>query len=81
MRYCIGLCVLAAACAARPAHVSQSVKGAYETALTPFRDGFALAWYDSRDGNGGVSLAWTEYMPSSVEVHQGTAEVFFTSVP
>jgi hypothetical protein len=36
-------------------------------AIQPHRDGFALAW--------------TEYAPESVEVHIGTAEVFFQSVP
>jgi hypothetical protein len=35
-------------------------------AIQPRRDGFALAW--------------TEYAPSG-EVHEGTAEVFFTSIP
>ena len=29
----------------------------------------------------GFALAWTEYAPESVEVHNGTAEVFFQSVP
>jgi hypothetical protein len=56
MRYMIGLCLLAAACTARPAQVSNSVRGAYETALAPFRDGFAVAWYDTRDGNGEIYL-------------------------
>jgi hypothetical protein len=36
-------------------------------AIQPHRDGFALAW--------------TEYAPESVEVHKGTAEVYFLSVP
>ena len=31
--------------------VSESGRGAYEASLTPFRDGFAAAWYDTRDGN------------------------------
>lgn len=40
-----------AACGARPAQISSSVKGAYEAALAPFDDGFVVAWYDTRDGN------------------------------
>ena len=57
MRYGIALCVLATACsAAQPSQVSNSLKGAYETALTPFRDGFAVAWYDTRDGNGEIYM-------------------------
>jgi hypothetical protein len=56
MRYTVGLCLLTAACTARPAQVSNSVTGAYETALAPFRDGFAVAWYDTRDGNGEIYM-------------------------
>ncbi|HLG57160.1 MAG TPA: hypothetical protein VI485_17600 [Vicinamibacterales bacterium] len=30
---------------------------------------------------GGFALAWNEYAPASVEIHVGTSEVFFVSVP
>jgi hypothetical protein len=43
-----------AACSARPAQISNSRTGAYEAALTPFQNGFAVAWYDTRDGNGEI---------------------------
>jgi hypothetical protein len=36
-------------------------------AIQPWRDGFALAW--------------NEYAPASVEIHDGTSEVFFLAVP
>src|SRR5688572_17688776 len=45
-----------AACSDRPAQISNSVKGAFETALAPFGDGFAVAWYDTRDGNGEIYM-------------------------
>ena len=38
----------------RPTQVSNSRKGAYEAALTPFGQGFAVAWYDTRDGQGEI---------------------------
>ena len=38
----------------RPIQVSDSGKGAYEAALTPFGQGFAVAWYDIRDGQGEI---------------------------
>ena len=47
-------CLCAAACGSRPTQVSQSGRGAFETALTPFGDGFAMAWYDTRHGNGEI---------------------------
>lgn len=58
VRRCIVLagCVCAAACGVRPTQVSNSGKGAFETALTRFGDGFAVAWYDTRDGNGEIYL-------------------------
>src|SRR5262245_3100285 len=34
-----------------PTQVSQSSVGAYETALALDKKGFAVAWYDTRDGN------------------------------
>jgi hypothetical protein len=43
-----------AACSDRPAQISNSIRGAFETALAPFGDGFAVAWYDTRDGNGEI---------------------------
>lgn len=43
-------------CNPRPTQVSNSRKGAFETALTPFGDGFAVAWYDTRDGNGEIYM-------------------------
>jgi hypothetical protein len=46
--------VFAAACSPRPAQVSNSRTGAFEAALTPFDNGFAVAWYDTRDGNGEI---------------------------
>ena len=54
MRYCVGFCLFVAACSPQPTQVSNSGKGAFESALTPFGDGFAVAWYDTRDGNGEI---------------------------
>ncbi len=57
MRHCLVVCILTTACtAAQPGQVSHSTKGAFETTLTPFRDGFAVAWYDTRDGNGEIYM-------------------------
>jgi hypothetical protein len=39
-----------------PIQVSQSSAGAYETALATDADGFAVAWYDTRDGNAEIYL-------------------------
>ena len=39
-----------------PIQVSQSGAGAYEAALAPDADGFAVAWYDTRDGNAEIYL-------------------------
>jgi hypothetical protein len=44
------LALTAVACDA-PRRVSQGGHGAYEASLIPFGDGFAVAWYDDRDGN------------------------------
>lgn len=44
----------AAACSSRPIQVSNSGKGAYEAALVQFGQGFAVAWYDMRDGHGEI---------------------------
>jgi hypothetical protein len=46
--------LVAAACSAKPAQISNSRTGAFEAALTPFENGFAAAWYDTRDGNGEI---------------------------
>jgi hypothetical protein len=48
--------VLASGCRSGPIQVSNSTNGAYETALAPFGDGFAVAWYDQRDGNAEIYL-------------------------
>jgi hypothetical protein len=50
-----------------PRRLTETAMWSLVPALQPRRDGFALAW--------------TEYAPESVESHQGTAEVFFVSVP
>jgi hypothetical protein len=39
-----------------PVQVSQSGTGAYEAALVTDDAGFAVAWYDTRDGNGEIYL-------------------------
>ena len=50
---CLLLCFLLTACshAAEPIQVSHSGSGAYEAALATDEKGFAVAWYDTRDGN------------------------------
>jgi hypothetical protein len=50
----IACAVTLAACSPRPTQVSNSRKGAYEAALVPFGQGFAVAWYDTRDGHGEI---------------------------
>jgi len=45
------IAMLAAACADAPLQITHSRSGAYETALALDRDGFVVAWYDTRDGN------------------------------
>jgi hypothetical protein len=48
----LALVVLSAGAVANGPHqISNSGFGAYEASLTPFRDGFAVAWYDTRDGH------------------------------
>lgn len=44
----------AAACSPRPIQVSNSGTGAYEAALVQYGQGFAVAWYDTRDGSGEI---------------------------
>jgi hypothetical protein len=34
-----------------------------------------------RPSGAGFALAWNEYVPASVEIHDGTSEVFFHSIP
>jgi len=48
--------LLAISCSPGPTQVSNSRRGAFETALAPFGDGFAVAWYDTRDGNGEIYM-------------------------
>ena len=48
--------LLLTACSARPAQISNSRTGAYEVAMTALDDGFAVAWYDRRDGNGEIYM-------------------------
>src|SRR5262245_10015284 len=47
--------VLTGGCRSGPIQVSNSTSG-FETALTPFADGFAVAWYDQRDGNAEIYM-------------------------
>jgi hypothetical protein len=53
-----GLSCALASCSSAPTviQVSQSGKGAYETALAIDEAGFAVAWYDLRDGNAEIYL-------------------------
>jgi hypothetical protein len=50
------LILLTAGCGASVRYVSDSGAGAYEAALTTFGDGFAAAWYDTRDGNAEIYM-------------------------
>src|SRR4030095_14141970 len=45
-----------AACSDRPVQVSYSRTGAYEVGMAPLGDGFVIAWYDRRDGNGEICI-------------------------
>jgi hypothetical protein len=45
---------MAIACSPRPTQVSNSGKGAFETSLVQVGQGFAVAWYDIRDGQGEI---------------------------
>src|SRR5262245_44914531 len=55
---CILNYALLASCRSTPTpiQVSQSGAGAYETALATEANGFAVAWYDTRDGNAEIYL-------------------------
>lgn len=48
--------LFAAACSARPEQISRSGKGALEAAMTTVRDGFAVGWYDTREGTGDIYI-------------------------
>jgi hypothetical protein len=45
-----------AACGPRPEKISNSGKGALEPAMTTVRDGFAVGWYDTREGTGDIYI-------------------------
>jgi hypothetical protein len=45
-----------AACNARHEQISRSGKGALEAALTTLGDGFAVGWYDTREGTGEIYI-------------------------
>ena len=47
--------LLAIGCSSGPIQVSNSTSG-FETALAPFGGGFAVAWYDQRDGNAEIYM-------------------------
>ena len=47
--------VLAIGCSSGPIQVSNSTSG-FETALAPLGGGFAVAWYDQRDGNAEIYM-------------------------
>jgi uncharacterized iron-regulated membrane protein len=40
--------------------ISHSGRGAYEASLTPFGDGFAASWYDTRHGHAEIYLQWLD---------------------
>lgn len=63
------LAVLILAGSGEPHQVSQSGRGAYEASLTPTGDGFAVAWYDTRDGHAEIyaRLLDAEGSPTSPE--------------
>jgi hypothetical protein len=52
----IGGVTAAVCCGALPRQISDSRLGAYEAALATDRDGFAVAWYDRRDGNAEIYM-------------------------
>ena len=45
-----------AAAQTNPTQISHSGRGAYEASLTPSGDGFAVAWYDTRDAGAQIYL-------------------------
>src|SRR5204862_6630009 len=53
-RRAVALCAMLAAFGCSPRQISDSGFGAYEVSLAAWDDGLALAWYDTRDGNGEV---------------------------
>jgi hypothetical protein len=68
---CILTCSLLTACspAYTPTQVSHSGSGAYEAALATDKNGFAVAWYDTRDGNPEIYFRLLDQsgQPSSAE--------------
>jgi hypothetical protein len=55
--FCLLNCFLTAcAPASTPVQVSRSGSGAYEAALATGDNGFAVAWYDTRDGNAEIYM-------------------------
>lgn len=58
LAFCILYSVVLAACSQAPTaiQVSRGGAGSYETALATDTAGFAVAWYDTRDGNPEIYL-------------------------
>ena len=58
LAFCLLNCFLLTSCSQipTPIQVSHSGIGAYESALATDKDGFAVAWYDTRDGNAEIYL-------------------------
>ena len=58
----IALLTCACSASSSPAlvEVSHTTAGAYEAALAAFDDGFAVAWYDTRDGNAEIYARWLD---------------------
>ncbi len=54
--FTIGLALLIAGCDDKLHQVSNSNHGAYEASMAALPDGFAVAWYDDRDGNAEIYL-------------------------
>jgi hypothetical protein len=61
--------ICAVGCGTGPQHVSRSSGGAYEAALAVLDEGFAVAWYDTRDGRAEIYLRLLDVRgrPSSPE--------------
>lgn len=74
---CLTLCAGLVGCTSTaPVQVSQSGKGAYEAALTSDVNGFAVAWYDTRDGNPEIYLRFLD-----AQGHPSGAEHRLTQTP
>lgn len=50
----VAVLALCAACSRGGTQISQSGAGAFEASLATTSDGFAVAWYDTRDGNADI---------------------------